>query len=60
MAGLEVPEESLIFLSNACDGDSRVALNALEIASQISSSISIDNLKKALQRTHLLYDKVFF
>ncbi|WCJ23202.1 Replication-associated recombination protein A [Euphorbia peplus] len=69
--GVEVSEDAVRFLSENCDGDARVALNALEIsatsavarvkADQNSSTeevkVSLDDAKEALQCKHLAYDK---
>ena len=39
------------------DGDARVALNVLDMVVTSYKKVSIDNIKDALQKTHLLYDK---
>ncbi|KAJ1929848.1 DNA-dependent ATPase mgs1 [Tieghemiomyces parasiticus] len=46
----------IVSLSN---GDARTAINTLEVAldTQTGSSLSIDDVKRALQKTHLLYDR---
>ncbi|KDP20671.1 hypothetical protein JCGZ_21142 [Jatropha curcas] len=69
-AKVEVDEDAVKFLSENCDGDARVALNALEISattassrinnlSSISSvvSVTLGDAKEALQCKHLAYDK---
>lgn len=73
-AGLpvEVEEEAIDFLSHQCDGDARVALNALEVAAtsaaariaggnsgdnEIAASVTLDDAKEALQCKHLAYDR---
>lgn len=45
------------YLADMSDGDARVALNALELATNTSSKMTIENLAEALQRTHVLYDR---
>lgn len=55
-------QEVLNFLAEQSGGDARVALNALEIAvksfsSQQKITLSVEVLKEALQRTHLVFDK---
>ncbi|KAL4560093.1 hypothetical protein LXL04_032241 [Taraxacum kok-saghyz] len=68
---INVSDEVIEFLSHHCDGDARVALNALEISAITASarvtvtdsdstfllSITIDDAKEALQSKHLSYDK---
>ncbi|MDP2704715.1 MAG: replication-associated recombination protein A [bacterium] len=60
---INIKEEALKFLANMANGDARVALNALELAVNAtqqekgSIKIAIEEIKEALQRTHLLYDK---
>ena len=39
------------------NGDARCALNVLEYASSISQDISIELIKEAFQKSHLMYDK---
>ncbi|KAJ6885545.1 hypothetical protein NC651_026241 [Populus alba x Populus x berolinensis] len=67
--GVEVSEDAVEFLSTNCDGDARVALNALEIsaataAARVGSdgdlrlaSVELDDAKEALQSKHLAYDR---
>ncbi|KAK9058919.1 hypothetical protein SSX86_023767 [Deinandra increscens subsp. villosa] len=65
---MQVSGEAIEYLSQHCDGDARVALNALEIsavtaaAARSSSSLEevvvlLDDAKEALQSKHLCYDK---
>ncbi len=60
---INIKEESLKFLADMANGDARVALNALELAVNATQqkkgiiTITIEDIKEALQRTHLLYDK---
>ena len=64
---IDISEETILFLADMANGDARVALNALELAANASRSvetgltpslrIDIDQIKEALQRTHLMYDK---
>lgn len=64
-----VDDSVIEFLANNCDGDARVALNALEISANMATaragssegdvvvSVSLDDAKEALQSKHLAYDK---
>lgn len=63
---IEVNDDAIEFLSTNCDGDARVALNALEISATTaagaiidgnSATVTLDNAKEALQCKHLAYDK---
>lgn len=55
--GLEVDTESHDWLARMANGDARQALTLLENTAQWYGAISLDNLKSALQSTHLRYDK---
>ncbi|KAK6157062.1 hypothetical protein DH2020_011310 [Rehmannia glutinosa] len=64
MVKFHVNDDSTDFLSLHCDGDARVALNALEIAAitaaariQSPAVITINDVKEALQCKHLAYDR---
>ncbi|CBI34149.3 unnamed protein product, partial [Vitis vinifera] len=50
-ASIEVSDDAIDFLSSHCDGDARVALNALEISAVTAAA------REALQSKHLAYDK---
>ncbi|ESQ34141.1 hypothetical protein EUTSA_v10009719mg [Eutrema salsugineum] len=62
---VEVGDSVIEFLANSCDGDARVALNALEISATMATAragsgvvaVSLDDAKEALQSKHLAYDK---
>ncbi|MDO8625836.1 MAG: replication-associated recombination protein A [Candidatus Magasanikbacteria bacterium] len=62
---IQISDESLDLLANLASGDARVALNALEIAVQskktgggeVSFEITEADIKEALQKTHLIFDK---
>src|SRR3972149_6415340 len=45
------------FLVNFANGDARQALNLLEATHSLYRTITVDNLKSALQSKHLRYDK---
>lgn len=47
-------KEALTQMSN---GDARTALNVLEYAGSVSKNITLDIIKEAFQKSHLLYDK---
>ncbi|XP_047341505.1 ATPase WRNIP1 [Impatiens glandulifera] len=67
LTSIEVDEDAIEFLSLNCDGDARVALNALEISTTMASSratecssicrIVVEDAKEAMQSKHLAYDK---
>lgn len=51
-------EDALDLLSHIAAGDARMALNGLEAAAEISGpEISLENVKQAMQKTSLKYDK---
>ncbi|MBA0786287.1 hypothetical protein Gotri_026725 [Gossypium trilobum] len=68
---VDVKDDAIDFLSMNCDGDARVALNALEIAATTAAArvadnqleqndeavVTVDDVKEALQCKHLAYDK---
>lgn len=61
---VKVNDSVIEFLANNCDGDARVALNALEISATMATAragseavVSVDDAKEALQCKHLAYDK---
>lgn len=55
---LKINEEAVAFLVGISQGDARSALNILEASSLLSEDITIDVIKQAAQKSHLLYDKV--
>lgn len=55
--GLDVDSESRDWLARMANGDARQALTLLENCAQLYGEISLENLKSALQSTHLRYDK---
>lgn len=55
--GIKVHEEVVKHIAVLANGDARMALNTLEVASQQSRVISKELLKKVLQKSHLYYDK---
>ena len=54
---IKIDEESIEFIANIANGDARNALNILETSAHFGNEIDIDLIKKASQKTHLLYDK---
>jgi putative ATPase len=54
---LKIDEGTLEFLANLADGDARVALNLLAVASQYDRHLTIESIKTASQRKNLAYDK---
>ena len=59
---ITAPDDALRFLAEMADGDARVAYNALELAVESVAAdqpvtLTVETLKEALQRSHLMYDK---
>lgn len=62
---IEIKNEAIELLADLSGGDARVALNGLELSfkSKVQKSIKskividVDDIKEALQRTHLVFDK---
>ncbi|MFC2050064.1 replication-associated recombination protein A [Chloroflexota bacterium] len=61
---VKLPEDALAHLVVMANGDARVALNALEMATQATAAeadghrkLSLETIEEALQRRALLYDK---
>lgn len=66
---VSVDDDAVRFISENCDGDARVALNALEIASVAAAAsaarrdaadvvvVALEDAKEALQCKHLAYDR---
>jgi len=50
-------DEVLEFISIQANGDARFALNTLEAAENQKEAVTIDLIKKILQKSHLFYDK---
>lgn len=53
---ITLPSEVMEELITVADGDARMALNALELTVK-AGNVTLENLRAALQRTHVLYDK---
>ena len=54
---LKIDRQVLETLAQMANGDARVALNVLEYAAGVSKKITIELIKEAFQKSHLLYDK---
>lgn len=56
---LKIKPEARRFLIESANGDARVVLNTLEIASRLTKNkiLSLDNIEQSLQRHSLLYDR---
>src|SRR3989339_1716484 len=54
---IQISDEIILHVSHLANGDARMALNTLETASEQSEIITIDLIKKVLQKSHLYYDK---
>ncbi|KAL1555478.1 ATPase WRNIP1 [Salvia divinorum] len=65
VTSVEIEDSAVEFLSLNCDGDARVALNALEAAATTAATraaadrlyVACDDVKEALQCKHLAYDR---
>lgn len=64
MAGVEIDEDALAFLSDACSGDVRSALNALELGAMTTQPnqdgtvrITLPIAQECIQKRAVLYDK---
>jgi putative ATPase len=54
---ITVEDDAKNVLSEMSNGDARTALNILEFAASISKKITLDIIKEAFQKSHLMYDK---
>jgi putative ATPase len=54
---MKIDEDGIAVLASLSNGDARIALNILEYASSSGTQITIDSIKEAFQKSHLLYDK---
>lgn len=54
---VSVDDEAIAFLVGISQGDARAALNILEAAAILTKKITVEALKEAAQKSHLLYDK---
>ncbi len=59
---IEIADDALELLANLSGGDARVALNGLEISVKSKGKkekikLEISDIKEALQKTHLIFDK---
>lgn len=62
---LSVTEECLKWIADSSDGDARIALNSFEMCMKQSEgeksdgvkSITLDDIKEGIKKTHLLYDR---
>jgi putative ATPase len=54
---ISAEDDVLEALAQMSNGDARTALNVLEYAAGITSNITLNEIKEAFQKSHLLYDK---
>lgn len=65
---ITISEDAVAMLAGSCDGDARYALSALQMALQAGRAsnchennnvhhIDVENIKRSLQRSHVLYDR---
>jgi putative ATPase len=55
--GVEASDDAFSFLAERSGGDARIALGALEIASEAGGPIGVEEAETALQRRAIRYDK---
>lgn len=55
--GYDIPEDAVDWLVALADGDARQALGVLSNTKELYGGITVENLKNAIQSTHLRYDK---
>jgi putative ATPase len=57
--GARIEDEAMNALLESSRGDARVALNGLEAAAALAGeeAISVDHIERAMQQSHLLYDR---
>jgi putative ATPase len=54
---ISINKETIKFIARFSNGDARTALNTLEAAANQNKKITIDLVKKIIQKSHLFYDK---
>jgi putative ATPase len=54
---IKIPKDASLWLIKMADGDARAMLSVLEATFELYQSVTLNNLKEALQSTHLRYDK---
>lgn len=55
--GYDIPTDAMDWLIALADGDARQALGVLSNTKELYDEITVENLKNAIQSTHLRYDK---
>ena len=55
--GYDIPADAMDWLVALADGDARQALGVLSNTKELYGDITVENLKNAIQSTHLRYDK---
>lgn len=51
------PKKAIEAIARMSNGDARMALNVLEYAASVGKKLTVDIIKEAFQKSHLLYDK---
>jgi putative ATPase len=54
---IKITDEIKEHIAAMSNGDARTALNILEYATSVSKKITLDVIKQAFQKSHLMYDK---
>lgn len=55
--GFGIPDDAMEWIVALADGDARQALGVLSNTKELYGEITVENLKNAIQSTHLRYDK---
>ena len=55
--GFNIPDDASEWIISLADGDARQALGVLANTKELYGDITVENLKNAIQSTHLRYDK---
>lgn len=54
---IEIDKKVIEMIAAMSNGDARAALNVLEYSSSVNKKITLDLVKEAFQKSHLMYDK---
>jgi len=54
---IKLSKDVINAIAQMSNGDARCALNVLEYACSVSDNVTIENIKEAFQKSHLMYDK---
>jgi len=57
LRGISISDEVIANMAKIANGDARVALNILETATDQTTTVTTDVIRKVMQKSHLYYDK---